>query len=1057
MPETPPLREIQGRDRIPCAVYFALANDYFDQDEPRSGAGGWFLGTRRRRGSEDENENDDSDDGGGAQRQRMPPVTVHFDDRSREVVQKSPNSLIDLREQLVDGTRCLVFHLPHPASQALSSSSSATAKRADVYCQLEPSQLAPGDLVYGRFQNGDNWYRGRVASVNSSSAPAFTSTSNERTTAASGSYCSIVYDDGDHETNVPFGDTHHGNVRKVMTPDPPYEWLDGLPIDLPSKKCRSSLSGVLQVNGGSGAVQIRYSDNNGNVFFEKRAVASIIDKVLTDALARAAKRSVDWPTQAAVKRALCSAKDGTAASKAPPPTTRDNARGNEEPAKQQGAMAPPPPARNATSQSAPPPGKRSVVRDSKVGNDLDVSDDLVLGKRPKREAAARTIAKNRVAAREPCSSDDDSDYSGDHTGGGLARGKRAKRESGAAASTNTTEKGAIDDADSVVAGMMPCGKRTNAKRGSAARTRPTQSVATRTHGSGDDDDDSDSSADKSLGPARGKRTKRHAAARIQPTKRDEEEEDSDLDSVSSGGDARGPATSKRTKRESAARAKPLNGAAAGKLAGGKYPSDGDSDATDADVVEVFVNTSPQGTRNVTQGKATAKNGLRRSNRAVTRPSTYGEGDEVNDGGTLGTETKERSMKNGRSNSIAKRQARPPTPQGQEPEGPRGSTSKSRKMAKAGGDGGDTGGDDEYDEVAIPEACVPYIPKMGTSISVSRGPCMALHPRELPLADAHNFVNALTSQSSKWTSDLGILVNCVNRLILPTEALERLVQLLLTGPTSNETPFPDVTIMEQCVLHLERYMTSGPDQVRTLTRCFFDHWEECLGRRLTFLEYCATGDEARLNSDAFLRRSESLHLNMCCGATFSKVLQYGICECIRSPDTRDSHQIVRSLQSHRNGLKGPLEMAVASAAHLWMQNGVFEVGDKNLTDLSPSLPPHLSPPSEALLRSTKQNVKSLLAALGDVCTYLAWLYGTEDRLPTVLVARVIVNSFLRALNQEINFDPTPFLSTNMTRLEYVTAIKLEFVMKLGKDLVPQLRPHVAQGLGITQVWNWIHQR
>ena len=140
----------------------------------------------------------------------------------------------------------------------------------------------------------------------------------------------------------------------------------------------------------------------------------------------------------------------------------------------------------------------------------------------------------------------------------------------------------------------------------------------------------------------------------------------------------------------------------------------------------------------------------------------------------------------------------------------------------------------------------------------------------------------------------------------------------------------------------------------------------------------------------------------------------------------------------------------------MQNGIFEVGDKNLMELSPSLPSHLSPPSEALLRSTKQNAKALLAALGDICTNLAWLYLTEDRLPTVLVARVIANSFLRALNQQSNFDPAPFLSANQTRQEYVTSIKLEFVMRLGKDLVPQLRPHVAQGLGIAKVWNWIHQ-
>jgi hypothetical protein len=88
--------------------------------------------------------------------------------------------------------------------------------------------------------------------------------------------------------------------------------------------------------------------------------------------------------------------------------------------------------------------------------------------------------------------------------------------------------------------------------------------------------------------------------------------------------------------------------------------------------------------------------------------------------------------------------------------------------------------------------------------------------------------------------------------------------------------------------------------------------------------------------------------------------------------------------------------------------------------------------------------------------MAWLYAKEERHDAKLVARAVANSFRRELKSLSNFDPSPFLTQNVSRQDYVRCIQLEFVMSLGKDLVPQLRPSVAQALGIAKLWNGIHQ-
>jgi hypothetical protein len=320
--------------------------------------------------------------------------------------------------------------------------------------------------------------------------------------------------------------------------------------------------------------------------------------------------------------------------------------------------------------------------------------------------------------------------------------------------------------------------------------------------------------------------------------------------------------------------------------------------------------------------------------------------------------------------------------------------------------------------------------------------------------AHKFINALTTQSTKWACDLIGLVNDVHRMVVPAGSLKKLVQVLLNGPTHNDTPFPDIAMMNYCVSYIWRYMDSGPDQKRSLATEIFDsQWEECIGR-MTADYYEAPGDETRLNSDAFLRRSQSLHAKMCCAQVVSALLQSGVDECITDPCLRSSHPVVRNLSSHRNGVKKALELAVTAAAHLWIKNGFLAAGDKDFTAPSREVPFPLSPPSEHLIVATKRYAKSLHTALGEICTSLAWLYAIEERLDTKLVARVVANSFRQELIKQSAFDPSPAIPNAINREAYISCIQLEFTMSLGKDLVPQLRCNVAQGLGIAKLWNSI---
>jgi hypothetical protein len=1013
----------------PCAVYYESANDYVGGATPaRPGAGGWFLGKRYRfatdvkaKTNRDNVKQEPSagtpaaamhrasdsaittpngptitaNDPGlwqsvrhrsggsatpgsaGSSRKKPMPVTVYFDDGMLERVIPGPLSLVDLREQMVDGARCLVFD---------------EDSAPDVYCQLEPTKLEVGDLVYGRHQNGANWYRGRIAKVGGP-APSFSSSSSASPKQHKLQLCNVAYDDGYLETDIPFGaPPHHGNVWKVVCSSLPcHGWLDGIRVNLPSKRCREAASGIMRVSMPAAAapaqqrVSIEYRDKNGKQFFEERSPGSLAAKILADAVEhQPEERTMRWPMAAA----------------AAAPTAR------ARPSKKRTAGAPVASTARATRLKRDPSG--AAINDE--SRETSVNDTSFVLK-------ALEVKGGAIAG----------------TGGSKLGGRPTKPPP-------PPLRGAISAASAKTTATLPTSRLgLTSKEGATAALVLSISA-----------------------PSRLRRCRR-AASDKKPVYNDESSEDEESSPLSSSSSAmkmqRAHGASKmRTKRKIRTNVDDEDNA---------VDIEEDGSEKDDEIVDVrgkggSVPGSPQEGRlaqpdakaNPTASSALLVQQPRKRNgyRSTRSPKKYGDCVDL-------TALSDHNMMILEDSLSGKGKAIDPY----KPSAKRGDTHRPKtrffKKEHEGFDGDASwciDDDNDDDEEAVPKSCTPYVPHIAGTVtwsSTSLVSKVAVH--EMQAMHAHKFVNALTAESTKWACDLISLVNEVHRMVVPAGNLKKLVHLLMNGPMHNETPFPDILMMDYCVSYISSYMASGPDQKQYLaSEIFNSHWEEFLGR-MTAAYYVAPGDETRLNRDAFLRRSQSLHAKMCCARVVSTLLRSGVDECITDPSLRESHPVFRKLTSHRNGAKGSLEMAVTATANLWMKNGFLVVGDKDFAAPSRGVPFPLSPPSEHLIGTTKRYAECLFAELGEVCTYLAWLYATEERLNIKLVARVVANSFRQELINHSTFDPSSLVTENMNRECYISCIQLEFAMSLGMDLVPHLRCSVAQGLGISKLWNSVH--
>lgn len=188
-----------------CRVQFDCSSDFTGVSRP--GAGRWFAATVIATHGDN--------------------VDVLFDGEC-----KSESVDFGHIERLVKGCGPEDRHLVYAES----------AGKHEVYYDSEPSSLEPGDLVYCRFQNNPKaWYRGRVVD---------TGTTGEEP------ICTVFYDDGDYEVDIPYGRPQ--TVRLLQRGAEHPNWLVGLEIKIRNLGDRNERGNIVEaVKDAGGRIQVR--------------------------------------------------------------------------------------------------------------------------------------------------------------------------------------------------------------------------------------------------------------------------------------------------------------------------------------------------------------------------------------------------------------------------------------------------------------------------------------------------------------------------------------------------------------------------------------------------------------------------------------------------------------------------------------------------------------------------------------------------------------------------------------------------------------------------------
>jgi hypothetical protein len=218
-------------------VKYDISRDYFREEPPIPYTGDWFLGT--------------------VVTNTEKKVTIRF----------------DCWEEAVDDS-------DSPYIEAVYEDESAVYTRdGSIFCELQPRRLKLGDLVFARYQNGCKFFRGRVARVGLNRAGT--------------SVCDVAYDDGEYETNIPYGDEHQGNIRKVQD-DHAADWMIGLQVRLPAFKVTDVTVYTIEAVGQGGLLVLVAHIGRGETFLQECEFETVVSKLFEQH--KPTQGLFHWPT-----------------------------------------------------------------------------------------------------------------------------------------------------------------------------------------------------------------------------------------------------------------------------------------------------------------------------------------------------------------------------------------------------------------------------------------------------------------------------------------------------------------------------------------------------------------------------------------------------------------------------------------------------------------------------------------------------------------------------------------------------------------------------------------
>ena len=364
--------------------------------------------------------------------------------------------------------------------------------------------------------------------------------------------------------------------------------------------------------------------------------------------------------------------------------------------------------------------------------------------------------------------------------------------------------------------------------------------------------------------------------------------------------------------------------------------------------------------------------------------------------------------------------------------------------------------------------------------------------------ANPFGKALHSSDAVMAADLITFMACRSKLIPNDTMWKFIVELNTFGPKLDGICYPDITKMNVTLQYMNYILTvSG-----AMDRCcnFIDrefqkiHWMSGKNNKGAFnnnkdnqlFSYVETfciqmssnyymvnlDDIQRHTKPSYERVHATIHAKVCYAEIFVQLLQHQLHSIIMlqhsngtSRDVPDYHAlpIVRDILNVKRGVKDILERMTTSCLMIWIQFGVPFVIDagqlysKASGDTS----------TVHLVQQIQRETVRLTELLGIGISYISWIYSHETNEGPYAIADIIGQIYHREMDaaknkqtldhkknksQSKSLQP-PLAMTDIVELEQI--VKLRFIASIDKNILPQLRPKLAEQFHVTGAYNILY--
>jgi len=321
--------------------------------------------------------------------------------------------------------------------------------------------------------------------------------------------------------------------------------------------------------------------------------------------------------------------------------------------------------------------------------------------------------------------------------------------------------------------------------------------------------------------------------------------------------------------------------------------------------------------------------------------------------------------------------------------------------------------------------------------------------------SNSFFRALNTSEPSLGTDLLIHTALFHNRGINATLGEKIRELLIDGPMSEGTNFPDAHRLETSIRYIKILARTKEGSGNLVKFCCPEEWSKFQEMFQAIVEPCYThsGDTSASNKSALRRISDSLHLSAVGAQFLAKLFDAELGELVEQRIIKQNKYregcLAKAMWSNESGPRQSLKELTKVFVQAWIKFGHYAVC---------KLPFERDSSDLALRRKCREDAKLLLKEIGTIVSYAIRLYSVVEivHLNHKDLVYIIKDAFQTESVAATKSDLGAYnvYSKRGLSSSYQTHLKLQLVLSLDSNLVTDVQTNLAKELGVKKEYSSI---